>query len=180
MTTLFVSQWTPTKESYLRFLVESKAVYDSMEAVMQTDARFSKFKSTGLERSAALQRDIEWFASLGVRAEPASGAGVEYAKYLTDMAQRDPPSFICHFYNVYFAHTAGGRMIGKKVADMVLDGHVLDFYKWEGDLDTHMTNVKQSLNELAEGWSREEKDRCLQETELSFKYSGQLLRIVAG
>ena len=26
-----------------------------------------------------------------------------------------PQAFICHFYNVYFAHTAGGRMIGKKV-----------------------------------------------------------------
>ena len=89
-------QWSPTKQSYLRFLVESKAVYDAMETVMQSDhpacARsFSlnkppscplrvqgrpvahvlerpvadtKFKSTGLERSAPLARDIEWFASL--------------------------------------------------------------------------------------------------------------------
>ena len=144
----------------------------------------------------------------GVVAKPASGAGVEYAKcagpwrrtprprtvsgqsadsprtplprYLTSLAAQDEPAFICHFYNVYFAHTAGGRMIGKKVSDMILDGKALDFYQWAGSLEQSMAAVKESLNAVAEGWSREQKDRCLAETELSFKYSGALLRIVAG
>lgn len=30
------------------------------------------------------------------------------------MAVDDPPAFVCHYYNYYFAHTAGGRMIGSK------------------------------------------------------------------
>jgi heme oxygenase len=38
-----------------------------------------------------------------------------YAKHLKQLAADDPQSFICHYYNYYFAHTAGGRMIGKKV-----------------------------------------------------------------
>lgn len=38
-----------------------------------------------------------------------------FRRYLQELAKNDPPSFICHFYNVYFAHTAGGRMIGNKV-----------------------------------------------------------------
>ena len=42
-------------------------------------------------------------------------AGSTYAAYLHELAENDPPAFICHFYNVYFAHSAGGRMIGKKV-----------------------------------------------------------------
>ena len=41
----------------------------------------------------------------------------------------DPPVFLCHFYNVYFAHTAGGRMIGAKVASMILDSKDLAFYR---------------------------------------------------
>lgn len=30
----------------------------------------------------------------------------------------NPPAFICHYYNHYFAHTAGGRMIGAKVSQV--------------------------------------------------------------
>lgn len=36
-------------------------------------------------------------------------------RMLEQAASEDPAAFICHFYNFYFAHTAGGRMIGKKV-----------------------------------------------------------------
>ena len=39
-----------------------------------------------------------------------------YSLYLKDIAENDPPAFICHFYNIYFGHSAGGgRMIGSKV-----------------------------------------------------------------
>ncbi len=48
---------------------------------------------------------------------------------LNELARDCPPKFLCHFYNVYFAHTAGGRMIGTKVASMILDSRELQFYK---------------------------------------------------
>lgn len=38
-----------------------------------------------------------------------------YSRLLKELAANDPPAFICHYYNFYFAHTAGGRMIGNKV-----------------------------------------------------------------
>ncbi len=101
-------------------------------------------------------------------------------RYLSELAANDAPGFLCHWYNVYFAHTAGGRMIGTKVASMILDGASLTFYEWEGDLAAHMAAVRDAINDVAEGWSREEKDRCLAETELSFKYSGELLRLIMG
>ena len=50
-------------------------------------------------------------------------------RLLDDLARRDPPVFLCHFYNIYFAHTAGGRLIGAKVAQMILDSRDLAFYK---------------------------------------------------
>lgn len=63
---------------------------------------------------------------------------------------------------------------------MILDNHKLNFYQWEGSLEEHMTGVKKSLNEIAETWTPEEKERCLKETALSFQYSGAVLRYVAG
>lgn len=45
----------------------------------------------------------------------ADGPGATYAKLVRELADKDPAAFICHYYNFYFAHTAGGRMIGNKV-----------------------------------------------------------------
>ena len=36
-------------------------------------------------------------------------------RLLEKLAKDDPAAFICHFYNFYFAHTAGGKMIGARV-----------------------------------------------------------------
>lgn len=60
---------------------------------------------------------------------------------LKQLAVEDPPAFMCHFYNVYFAHSAGGRMIGKKVSSMCLDDAELHFYKWDGDLSEILGRV---------------------------------------
>lgn len=75
----------------------------------------AEFKNTGLERSANLDKDLEWFKEQGYTIPEPSSPGLTYAQYLTDLSQNDPQAFICHFYNIYFAHSAGGRMIGKKV-----------------------------------------------------------------
>ena len=114
-----------------------------------------------------------------MKAPAADGAGAEYAVFLKDLAKTSPPEFICHFYNVYFAHSAGGKMIGRKVSEMILNGKELEFYKWERGLEESLTAVKTKLNEAAEEWTRDEKDRCLEETGKSFELSGKLLRLIA-
>ena len=135
---------------------------------------------TGLERAGPLEKDIAWFAeTYDMEVPPADGAGAEYAVFLKELAGASPPQFICHFYNVYFAHSAGGKMIGRKVSEMILNGKELEFYKWERGLDDSLAAVKAKLNETAEGWSREEKDACLEETGKSFQLSGKLLRLIA-
>uniref|UniRef100_A0A8R7NYM9 heme oxygenase (biliverdin-producing) n=1 Tax=Triticum urartu TaxID=4572 RepID=A0A8R7NYM9_TRIUA len=63
-----------------------------------------------------------------------SAAGTACASYLEELCEKDPQAFICHFYNVYFAHTAGGRMIGKKVVEKILNKKELEFYKWESTM----------------------------------------------
>ena len=53
---------------------------------------------------------------------------------LSELAASSPAAFMCHYYNFYFAHTAGGRMIGQKVSQMALEGWMGAFYQWEGDV----------------------------------------------
>lgn len=75
----------------------------------------AEFRNTGLERAKPLAKDLEWLKGKGYEIPEPGEPGSSYAAYLKELAEKDPPSFICHFYNVYFAHSAGGRMIGKQV-----------------------------------------------------------------
>jgi hypothetical protein len=75
---------------------------------------------------------------------------VHLAVLLKKLAAEDPPAFICHFYNVYFAHSAGGRMIGTKMSDMLLDGAKLQFYAYDGEMKDLLQVVKDNLNTVAE------------------------------
>ena len=174
-------QWQPSREGYARFLAESKVVYECMEGIVAREPAFESFRGTGLERSAALAEDLAWWeATFGASPEAApEGSGSTYAEYLEALAERDPPAFLCHFYNQYFAHTAGGRMIGNQMSDKLLDGKDLAFYQWDGDLPAMMAQVKADINRVAEEWSEEQRSTCLEETEKSFKMSGQLLQEIA-
>lgn len=50
--------------------------------------------------------------------------------------------------------------------------------QYDGDFRAKLDEVRAQLNAVADTWTREEKDSCLQETEKSFKYSGGLLRTI--
>lgn len=175
-----ITKWEPSADGYLRFLVDSKLVYDTLEGIIDMAAypSYAEFKNTGLERSGPLAKDLEWFKEKGYAIPEPSSPGRNYAEILKELSEKDPQAFICHFYNVYFAHSAGGRMIGKKVAAQILNNKDLEFYKWDGDLSQLLQNVRDKLNKVAESWTREEKNHCLEETEKSFKYSGEILRLI--
>ncbi|OIV96176.1 hypothetical protein TanjilG_14853 [Lupinus angustifolius] len=175
-----VAKWDPNFDGYLKFLVDSKLVYDTLEKIVQEPVypSYAEFRNTGLERSTTLEKDLQWFKEQGHAIPEPSSPGLAYAQYLTELSQKDPQAFICHFYNIYFAHSAGGRMIGKKVAEKILNKKELEFYKWDGDLSQLLQNVRDKLNKVAEEWSKEEKNHCLEETEKSFKLSGEILRLI--
>ena len=73
------------------------------------------FRKTGLERSASISKDLEWFKQRGIDIPQPSSPGIIYATYLTELAEKSAPSFLCHLYNIYFAHISGGQAIGKQV-----------------------------------------------------------------
>jgi heme oxygenase (biliverdin-producing, ferredoxin) len=139
------------------------------------------FKSTGLERGPALSKDIEWFSTeklLGPLPDKPNGPGATYVELLQELAKEDTPAFICHYYNVYFAHTAGGRMIGKVVSNALLDGAELEFYKYDGDVKELGDAVKADMEALAATWTADERQRSVDETKNTFKYSGALLKCI--
>ena len=178
-----VGSWAPGREEYLRFLADSRAVYAALDRVVAEEPALARFRGTGLERVDALDRDIEWFASEYGLACPAVGdAGAAYVAFLEGLEREgNLPAFLCHYYNQYFAHTAGGRMIGAKMSADLLGGAELAFYQWPaGDVKDLLDAVRRSLDDVAAEWDRAQKDACVAETPRSFQYSGSLLVYLRG
>ncbi|KAI3975363.1 hypothetical protein MKX01_004450 [Papaver californicum] len=172
----------PSLHGYVKFLVDSKVVYDALEKIV-TDADYSSYaelKNTGLERSGALTKDLEWFREeIGIQIPPPTTAGTSYASYLEEIAVKNPKAIFCHFYDIYFGLAAGGRMLGKRASEKILEKKELEFYKWNnGELSELLQNAREKLNKVAQGWSREEKDECLEETEISFNYSEDIMKLI--
>jgi len=177
-----VKKWQPARADYLQFLVDSRHVYAALEDIVGAEPALATLRDSGLERAAPLGRDIAWFAEQGVPEPSVAPQGASYATMLREMvASGETEAFVCHFYNFYFAHTAGGRMIGKRMADMLLDGRTLYFYQWEkGDVDKELLPaLRGEIDVMAAGWTREQKDLCLAQTGDSFKFGGALLQHVS-
>ena len=120
--------YTPTHADYLQFLVDSQHVYTAMEEICGKNDDLGRFCNTGLERKDRLETDIGFLCEMYDLQRPTVGpAGTTYANALR--AIESTPEFVCHYYNHYFAHTAGGRMIGKQMSALLLDRKTLEFYK---------------------------------------------------
>jgi len=199
--------WEPGRKDYIRFLVDSLLVYETMDKIVAQHVVLQPFRKTGLERAEAIKEDLKWLCSFdkSLSIPPAGESGLKYAAFLekiaaevcsslppfssnrtTNFASHTPlfnptpslqsvPKFMCHYYNHYFAHTAGGRMIGKKMADKLLDGTTLKFYQWEGDVRALLDETRKSMDALASTWSESEKQACLEETMACFRYGGSLM-----
>jgi heme oxygenase len=148
-----------------------------MENIVDEYPFLSSLKATGLERSAALKEDLDWFVKTypTITIPPPGPHGPGYSAHLRDLAANSMPKFICHYYNHMFAHTAGGRMIGKSMATKLLDSHTLKFYEWEGDVKELGKATVKKIDAIAAAWTEEERQMCLEETGQSFMYSGALM-----
>lgn len=127
--------YVPTHMDYLKFLIDSQYVYQTFESILEssTTASLQPFQNTGLERSIPLEKDITFMTKEYNLERPAVGEkGLMYGEMIKDIMKKGDegiPEFMCHYYNYYFAHTAGGRMIGKQMAALLLDKKTLEFYK---------------------------------------------------
>ncbi|KAJ8450776.1 hypothetical protein Cgig2_021248 [Carnegiea gigantea] len=144
--------WEPSMEGFLKYLVDSKLVFETLESIIEDsgDVSYAYFRKTGLERAQSLARDLEWFGQQGISIPEPSKPGVSYATYLKQLGENSAPSFLSHFYNVYFSHIAGGQVIARQVADKLVVGRELEFNRWEGDAKELLKEVRVKLNRLGE------------------------------
>lgn len=169
--------FVPTQKDYLQFLVDSNAVYAVLEEIVNRQPGLAMFRSCGIERTEELEKDIAWMCNKFDLERPDVGmAGKTYAEELKNMVRSDEdiPEFMCHYYNYYFAHLAGGRMIGKQMSKLLLDGETLEFYKWGENVNELKARVKTQIEELAKPWPREERDKCINATAGAFRGGGAI------
>lgn len=178
-----IDQWYPSKDDFMQFLVDSRCVYSYFETELAYpgtyDPVYSRLSNSGLERLSALDKDIDYLNSLGVETPQASPAATRYVNYIRDLIQDRPEAVLCHWYNYYFAHSAGGRMIGRLMQDRLFDGRSFAFYEWDTDVKTILNKVRVVIDEVAKDWPRDVKEDCLKETGLAFGYSGTVLENLA-
>lgn len=174
-----IDQWLPSHAEFMQFLVDSLEVYVYFEEVLcgGDSPVFSRFRETGLERVGPLKKDIAYLNGIGVETPQPTEAAVKYVEYMKKLqaAGRDE-ALLCHFYNYIFAHSAGGRMIGRMMVAKVLDGREMAFYQWESDVKELLVPVRETIDQVAAEWPRDLKDDCLKETSLvRFPHPGLLL-----
>jgi hypothetical protein len=123
--------YTPTHADYLAFLVDSQHIYQALEDIANEVDELAVFRNNGLERVSALETDIEFMVKeYNLEKLKVGKPGLDYANEIRQLGKdKKIPEFMCHYYNFYFAHTAGGRMIGKQMSALLLDKKTLDFYK---------------------------------------------------
>lgn len=169
--------FVPTTSDYLQFLVDSEAVYATLEEIVNTNTELAEFQNSGLERTRELAKDIMWMCNeYGLERPEVGMSGKVYVEELRAMVQREEyvPEFICHYYNYYFAHMAGGRMIGKQMSKLLLNGATLEFYQWGEDINALKARVKDQIETLAQEWTREERNKCINATANAFRGGGAI------
>jgi hypothetical protein len=146
------TQWEPTTTEFLQYLTDSKAVFEMIEQSVDSNADLKAVKVSGLERTSALTHDIDWMLHHNPTLHQADvgSAGRQYTAFLNDLLNRnDIPAFICHFYNIYFALTAGGTKIGKFMSSKLLGGKRLEFYTFTENEDSVNSNINIEIENVS-------------------------------
>ncbi|KAK4387550.1 putative inactive heme oxygenase 2, chloroplastic [Sesamum angolense] len=196
--------WRPSMEGFLKYLVDSELVFSTVERIVDesSDVSYVYFRKTGLERSDCISRDLKWLSEQGNVIPEPSNPGITYVQYLEELAEKTPPLFLCHFYNIYFSHIAGGQVIAKQDNCtgfcIVVQKPCLRFSSacyigfaiclkeairrkrtgvlpMGGRCRRVVERVREKLNALGEHWSRDEKNKCLREATKAFRFLGQMV-----
>uniref|UniRef100_A0A0A9H2J1 Uncharacterized protein n=1 Tax=Arundo donax TaxID=35708 RepID=A0A0A9H2J1_ARUDO len=87
-------EWVPSMEGFVRYLVDSKLVFDTIEWIVaeSNDVAYVYFRKSGLERSESIAKYLEWFREQGIAIPEPSTSGSTYAAYLNELAESNAPA----------------------------------------------------------------------------------------
>ena len=158
-----------------RYFVEAQSVADALQRGC-LHPEFAALKDTGLERGDALEKDI-WHVccTWGLDRPEPSG---EYAALIDELADARSPAFVCHAYNVMFAHAAGGgRAVGEAMRGVLGDWRAA-YYVWDGDVEIMLQDARRRIDDLGTTWTTDQHDACVGETTRAFSKGLDMLGIL--
>ncbi len=171
-----------SEKSYLQYIVDLHLIYKSLEEGIRRnlgDVRLKALYNKALERSSYLEKDIRSFSSEN-RISP-SREGQEYAKHLSELAQKAPYLLIAHAYTRYLGDLSGGFVLKKQVEANFPGGHVA-FYNFEDLLGVETptrkaSQFKSSWKATLDGLSftPNERELLVKEAVKAFDFAGRLL-----
>lgn len=145
---------TTTKETYFRYLLDLKFVFETLEYEIGKRRQYSYTSSSPdieklwipeIFRRRALIEDLKNLnCTLGLSLKEPSQAAAGYCLHLREIAARSPHLLIAHIYTQYLAILFGGQMMRKKVEDK-WGSNAVAFYQFETALSRFRVSNTQEL-----------------------------------
>ncbi|MEU6645822.1 biliverdin-producing heme oxygenase [Saccharomonospora sp. NPDC046836] len=162
------------RTAYHALLGQSYFFYTALEDVGKTwrdDEVVGPFISKALERTAALEADLEWLTGPGWRAGLALLRSTErYAHRIRTVCASSPSAFVAHHYTRYLGDLSGGQIVRRKLMSIYgLTSDGLRFYSFD-DIERpklFKDTYRQRLDDAP--WTAAEQDNLLAEANEAFR-----------
>ncbi len=145
---------TLPRDGYVAFIRALYPVYEALEEAMaaaSADPAVRMAYDPTLNRTAALAKDLAWFAGPDWASLPVAAPAAAYAAHLRTLASRAPAGLTAHAYVRYLGDLSGGQLMGKRVATRYDAGEAgTNFYAFPGigDIDARKHQYRGMLAAL--------------------------------
>lgn len=157
-------------------------VYEALEQAgdaLAGDPLAGPFVCPELIRLPRLQADLaallgpDWRSQIAPTPETAA-----YAEHLRTVAAASPEAFVAHHYTRYLGDLSGGRILGRRVAEVLgaPDGAGSSFYRFDDIPKPKVFKDDYRARVDATPWTDEQADRLVAEVVEAFRLNTALLR----
>lgn len=167
---------------YFAYLIDLKCIYlaleESIRKSLAKEPRLKAIYFKNLERSEALQKDIQSLGLSTVNATPSTPAK-NYQEHLESLSDTYPLLYVAHSYTRYMADVSGGNIVKGRLEKRWPAS--MQFYNFEDVVNEHSLNSQQEFKSLFKARmniiniTAKELEDLLSETDLAFRLSARAL-----
>jgi heme oxygenase len=169
-------------EGYVQYLVRLRTVYAALEsagAMLQTDPIAGRFHDADLDRVAAINADLAFWAPEGAPSVVSPAADAYAARVLASTQWGG--LYIAHHYTRYLGDLSGGQAIGKVLSrTFELDGRGVDFYEFTEIPKPKPYKDAYRLRLDSLGLDETDRDRVVGEVKIAFQLNHAVFEELAG